>query len=132
MIHVKQLDMLVFIHTLPWRGNRGALFWLHIAQIGNSDKCPEITKIPEIVQFNSVLRLKSPQLSILPFGGRDKPFVTFVEALLLEVHTLGQVDETREVNILLLLIISESLDSSAIKVAITLPPTPPLIIMQKS
>ena len=124
--------MLVFIHTLPWRGNRGALFWLHIAQIGNSDKCPEITKIPEIVQFNSVLRLKSPQSSILPFDGRDKPFVTFVEALLLEVHTLGQVAETREVNIVLLLIISESLDSSAIKVAITLPPTPPLIIMQKS
>ena len=104
MIHVKQLDMLVFIHTLPWRGNRGALFWLHIAQIGNSDKCPEIAKIPEI-------RLKSPQFSILTFDGRDQPFVTFVEALLLEVHTLGQVAETREVNIVLLLIKSESFDT---------------------
>ena len=109
-IPVQQLDML-FIHTLPWRGNRGALFWLHIAQIGNSNKCPEIAKIPGIVQFSSVLRLKSPQSPILPFDGRDKPFVTFVEAFMLEVHALDQVTETREVNIVLLLIISDSFDT---------------------
>ena len=58
------------------------------------------------------LKIKSSLFSLLPFGGLHKPFVTFVEALLLEVHTLGQVAETGEVNISLLLSKSDSFNMS--------------------
>ena len=92
--------MFVLIHILlPWRDFRRPPFRFHRTQIGNIAECPKIAKVPEIVlDFESLI------ISMFPFDWCQKPFVTLVEALLLEVYRFGQVTETREGNILLLLV----------------------------